>query len=141
MSNFQFESLLQSSGLTAESVHNLRIIFGVLPAERKIELMEDWPRYLDHFLAIEQKWEEERRANIELALAKMESIINDALERDRQKALTEAKKSQEHIVEVQGAEAFEASLAEQERKKKLEMLRNIWRNTPEPPLTDPLWNL
>lgn len=55
----------------------------------------------------------------------MESIINDALERDRQKALTEAKKSQEHIVEVQGAEAFEASLAEQERKKKLEMLRNI----------------
>ncbi|MFZ4461718.1 MAG: hypothetical protein ACOYN2_04260 [Patescibacteria group bacterium] len=55
MSNFQFESLLQSSGLSAESVHNLRIIFNVLPAERKIELMEDWPRYLDHFLAIEQK--------------------------------------------------------------------------------------
>lgn len=106
-------------------MHNLWVIFPALSDERKIELMDNWPAHLDTFLKIEKKGVEERKKNIESALSKIESIINDALERDRQKALQADKKQQETAEWSKGAAAFDNQLQTQEQQKKFEMLRNI----------------
>lgn len=147
MDNFQLRTYLITAPLGEEAKHNLTTIFRTLTDARKMEILNHWPKYLDLLLQIEQKGKEERQQNIQEALGKIENIISDALERDRQKAERETEKIQENHENFIGAETYDAQHRAQEFQKKLKALQRS--DTPLPlvpkppaipsnPLYDPL---
>ena len=125
MSNFQFQTYLQATPLGDESKHNLNTIFNTLTSERKFEILDNWPKYLDLLLQLEKKGKEEREKNIQEALKKIENLISDALERDRQKALQKSKSVEESREDFKRAEEYDTKQKAQEFQKKLSSLQQI----------------
>lgn len=55
MTNFQLQTYLATAPLGNEAKHNLTTIFYTLTDVRKLEILGNWPKYLDMLLKIEQK--------------------------------------------------------------------------------------
>jgi hypothetical protein len=117
------------------------VIFNTLTDGRKLEILNDWPKYLDLLLKIEKKGVEERQNNIREALGKIESIISDALERDRQKAVRETATQMQLQENTASGTQYDAQKRTREFQKRLDRFRQTEKPpaTPKPnPLSDPL---
>lgn len=124
--NFQFSLYLKESGLSEQERFNLERIFSALLPERRVEILENWPKYLDKLLEIKHYAEEERKRNILSAFDRIEKLVSDA----ELRAQDEKKRADEREKELQenrmGAEEYE-------KNKRLEALKRIGRPTEEPP--------
>lgn len=131
--NFQFSLYLRESGLSEQERFNLERIFSALLPERKVEIIENWPKYLDKLLEIKHYAEEERKRNILSAFDRIEKLISDAELRAKDEKAQAAEREKEFQANRAGAEEYE-------RNKRLEALKRIGRPTEErpPPLSDPL---
>ncbi len=143
MENFQLQTYLATAPLWEEAKHNLNTIFHTLSDSRKLEILNNWPKYLDLLLRIEKKGVEERQNNIQEAMWKIDDIISDALHREKERLIQEnTEKLKQHEYRI-GAAKYDIQIQNQELQKKLQILRQSEKppihNTP--PLFDPLWNL
>lgn len=143
MENFQLQTYLATAPLGDEAKHNLKTIFHTLNDVRKLEILWNWPKYLDLLLKIEQKWKEERDKNIAEALQKIENIISDGLERDRQKNREIATKIEQQQEDIMAAAQYDQQQKNQDFQKKLREIQQVWHTAPikTHPVFDPLWNL
>ncbi len=53
-------------------------IFSALLPERQVEILDNWPKYLDKLLEIKQYADEERRRNIANAFERIERLVSEA---------------------------------------------------------------
>ncbi|MDD2566225.1 MAG: hypothetical protein PHZ26_03945 [Candidatus Gracilibacteria bacterium] len=81
--NFKFRQLLEESGLIMAEKYDIGTIFSCLTNERKIEIIDSWPFYLDQLLKIRNESLEKRKTNIMNALNNIDNIVNEAILRKR----------------------------------------------------------
>ncbi|MDD2745256.1 MAG: hypothetical protein PHU93_01845 [Candidatus Gracilibacteria bacterium] len=143
MENFQLQTYLTTAPLGDEAKYNLKTIFHTLSDARKIEILGNWPKYLDMLLKIEQKGKEERDKNIAETLQKIENIISDGLERDRQKNKELAKKMEQQQEDILAAEQYDQQKKNEDFQKKLREIQQVGHtaSVKTNPIFDPLGNL
>jgi hypothetical protein len=138
MANFQFSLYLRESGLSEAERANLERIFESLTPDRKLDIIERWPRYLDRILQIRQYAEAERKRNILQAFARIEAILDDAELRKQEAAERTEKAAAEQRAVEEGSRAYDAA-------RRMDALKRIGRPVTatsepprEPPPNDPL---
>ncbi|EKE27635.1 MAG: hypothetical protein ACD_3C00183G0008 [uncultured bacterium (gcode 4)] len=109
--NFKFRQMLDTSGLSVAEKFDINNIFNCLSLWRKIEIMDNWPIYLDQILKIRNETQDKRRENIALALNNINNIVNEAILRQKDEEERKRKESIE-IQEINRA----ASTYDQMRK-------------------------
>lgn len=77
--NFKFKQLLDESWLNVQEKYDLSNIFNCLGDNRKIEILDNWPIYLNKILKIRNETLEKRRENIRNALNNINNIVNEAI--------------------------------------------------------------
>lgn len=116
--NFQFALYLRESGLSEQERYNLERIFSALLPERQVEIIDNWPKYLDKLLEIKHYADEERKRNIASAFDRIDKLLSDA----ELRAQESVRKAEERLKEIQenrmGAEEFD-------RLKKLDAMKNF----------------
>jgi thioredoxin reductase len=78
MQNFKFTSLLAVTPLSDEDKYNLTVIFSAMKPERQLDIIENWPNYLDRILQIHGKAEDERKRQIQETFTRINQMIDDA---------------------------------------------------------------
>jgi hypothetical protein len=81
--NFKFKQLLEQSGLSQAEKYDISNIFSCLSNDRKMEIIDKWPIYLNQILAIREESYEKRRAIIDRALQNINNLVNEAILRQR----------------------------------------------------------
>lgn len=118
--NFQFALYLKESGLSEQERYNLERIFSALLPERQVEIIDNWPKYLDKLLEIKHYADEERKRNIASAFDRIDKLLSDA----ELRAQESVRKAEERMKELRenrmGAEEFD-------RLKKLDAMKNLGR--------------
>lgn len=116
--NFQFSLYLKESGLSEQERSNLERIFSALLPERQVEIIDNWPKYLDKLLEIKHYADEERKRNIAAAFDRIDKLLSDA----ELRAKETVRKAEERLRELRenrmGAEEYE-------RLKKLDAMKNF----------------
>ena len=84
MSNSRFTELLDASPLSPEDKYNLGVIFDALRDERKIDIIDHWPLYLEKIVLIQHLAEEEKKRQVKLAFKKISALIDEAYLRDQE---------------------------------------------------------
>ncbi len=120
MDNYKFTSLLAQTTLSTAEKYNLTIIFNTLTDNRKIEIIENWRVYYDKILSIHNTAEEEKAENIRVTFAKINSLIDDAIQRDEVRKREEAKAEKQREEERKNSETYDM-------QRRMEQLRNIGR--------------
>lgn len=85
-----------------------------------MEILDNWPKYLDKLLEIKQYADEERRRNIANAFERIEKLVSEAELRAEEARKRTADMEAEFRLEAAGAEEYE-------RRRKLEALKNVGR--------------
>lgn len=103
--NFKFKQLLDESMLTQQEKYDLSNIFACLSDSRKIEIIGNWPFYLNWILKIRNETEEKRKENIMNALNNIDNIVNDAIlrkkdEEQRKQRESESKKEEQRTADI-----------------------------------------
>ena len=129
--NFQFALYLRESGLSEQERSNLERIFSALLPERQVEIIDNWPKYLDKLLEIKHYADEERKRNIASAFDRIDKLLSDA----ELRAQESVRKAEERLKELNenrmGAEEYD-------RLKKLDAMKNFGRPAvPVPEETKP----
>jgi stalled ribosome alternative rescue factor ArfA len=93
--NFKFKQMLDSSGLSISEKFDINNIFNCLSIDRKIEIIDNWPNYLNQILKIRNETQDKRRENIANALHNINNIVNDAILRQRDEEERKRKESLE----------------------------------------------
>lgn len=81
--NFKFKQLLEQSGLSFGEKYDISNIFNCLSDDRKMDIIDSWPFYLNQILKIRLETEDKRRENIAKALRNIDNIVNEAILRKK----------------------------------------------------------
>ncbi|EKE26839.1 MAG: hypothetical protein ACD_4C00137G0005 [uncultured bacterium (gcode 4)] len=87
--NFKFRQCIEESWLSFAEKYDIWNIFNCLSDERKIQIIDNWPHYLDQILKIRSETDDKRKENIRNALNNINNIVNEAILRQKE---SEAKK-------------------------------------------------
>ncbi len=90
MQNFKFTSLLTVTPLSDEDKYNLTVIFSAMKPERQLDIIENWPNYLDRILQIHGKAEDERKRQIQETFTRINQMIDDAYLKEQENKLIRA---------------------------------------------------
>ena len=136
MDNFQFTALLASSPFSPEERRNFTVIFNSLTPERKVQIIDGWPGYLDQILAIKHKAKEERERIIAEGFAKITQMMSEAYVREQAEARKKVQEAKEQEEIARNVEFYN-------RQKKLEQIRSLERASERFDMkhTDPLAGL
>ncbi|EKE29395.1 MAG: hypothetical protein ACD_2C00181G0003 [uncultured bacterium (gcode 4)] len=93
--NFKFKQLLEESGLSFSEKYDISNIFNVLSDERKIDILNKWPLYLNEIFKIRNESLEKRKENLTHALNNIEKIVNEAILRKRDEDERKSRESAE----------------------------------------------
>lgn len=105
--NFKFNQLLEQSGLSISEKYDIWSIFSALNDDRKIDIINKWPQYLNEILKIRQDSFEKRRENIVIALRNIDSIVNEAILRKKDEEERLRQKSIENSQIMKGTQSFD----------------------------------
>ena len=81
--NFKFRQYLEESSLTFAEKYDIWNIFNCLSNDRKIQIIDNWPFYLNQILKIRNETQEKRKENIMNALNNINNIVNEAILRQK----------------------------------------------------------
>lgn len=116
--NVRFVALLNSSPFSEEERYNIYTIFEVLKDARKVDILDNWQRYLEKLLTVKIHIDEERKTLVHETFQKIVAEIDDAYlrhEEEKKKIQIETKKRQEEMLAAMRYDF------EQNRKKIIEM--------------------
>lgn len=116
--NVRFVALLNSSPFSEEERYNIYTIFEVLKDARKVDILDNWQRYLEKLLTVKIHIDEERKTLVHETFQKIVAEIDDAYlrhEEEKKKIQVEIKKRQEEMLAAMRYDF------EQNRKKIIEM--------------------
>lgn len=116
MSNYKFTSLLAATPLSEEDKYNLTVIFTAMKEDRQLDIIENWPKYLDRILLIHGRAENDRKQQIQETFARINQLIDDAY-------LKEQQKKQNEIKEKQEKDANMIAAMEYDQKRKIAQIR------------------
>lgn len=85
MDNYKFQSLLAATSLSDEERHNLCVIFSALTPERQFNAMDNWGKYRDSIVFIQNTTTSKRNIQIEETFARINRLIDEASIRDSEK--------------------------------------------------------
>ncbi len=133
MDNYKFLSLLDATPLSAEGKHNLGVIFGALTPSRQLDIIDNWRRYLDNILIIENMAESERKFQIEETFGRINRLIDEAYIRDQEKKAFQK-------IEKQEKDAQMVASIEYDQRRMLDKIKNMEKSQElaREKLTDPL---
>jgi len=119
-SNFKLKQLLDESWLNVQEKYDLSNIFNCLSDSRKVEIIDNWPVYLNKVLKIRNETLEKRRDNIRNALNNINNIVNEAILRQKDEEKRREREAQENMEINKNAELYN----QMKRQKDLQNLIN-----------------
>ena len=118
MDNYKFLSLLAATPLSAEEKHNLGVIFSALTPSRQLDIIDNWWRYLDKILIIQNMAESERKFQIEETFGRINKLIDEAYIRDQEKKAFQK-------IEKQEKDAQMLASMEYDQRRRLDAMKNM----------------
>lgn len=106
-SNFKFKQLLNESWLNVQEKYDLSNIFNCLSDGRKIEIIDNWPTYLNKVLKIRNETLEKRRDNIRNALNNINNIVNEAILRQKDEEIRREREIRQNREIEKNAQAYD----------------------------------
>ncbi len=133
MDNYKFLSLLAATPLSAEEKHNLGTIFSALTPSRQLHIIDNWWKYLDKILMIQNMAEEERKIQIEETFGRINKLIDEAYIRDQERKAFQKIEKQEKDAQILAA-------MEYDQRRRLDKIKNIEKmhDAAREKLSDPL---
>lgn len=122
--NFKFKQLLDESWLNVQEKYDLSNIFNCLSDSRKVEILDNWPVYLNKILKIRNETLEKRRENIRNALDNINNIVNEAILRQKDEEKRKEQELKENREINKNAELYN----QMKRQKDLQNLINKQSN-------------
>ncbi len=124
--NFQFSAYLRESPLPESERADLERIFAMLRPERKVEILDAWPKYLAKILEIKAYAEEEKGRLMMETFARIDAILDDATLRANEEAARREREEAERLETVRISAEYDANA-------KLRAMRNLGRPAEPPP--------
>lgn len=118
--NFKFKQLLEQSWLSVAEKYDISNIFNYLSDDRKIDIIDKWPHYLNEILKIRQESFDKRRDNIARALKNIDDIVNEAILRKKDEEERKRQEMKENNEIVKNAQSYDEI-------RKLQNLQNLIR--------------
>lgn len=125
MPNTRFTFLLESTPLSSEDKYNLGIIFDALRDERKLDIINNWNKYVEKIILLQHLADAERNRLIQETFQKINTLIDEAYLRDqsnktkRKLQEEEARKNQESA-NIYDHERQRKNIIEEQRSRELE---------------------
>lgn len=121
MKNTQLAKLLARTPLSEEDIYNVTVIFGALPEERQIHILNHWEKYVARLIAERKQLDEKQEKEILMLLEQAETIL------DATKAKEKEQKIAQENAQKRMQREFEDALHFEENKKR-NKLKGIAKN-------------
>jgi hypothetical protein len=105
--NFRLVTLLERAPLPEEVKHNIVVIFSALSLERQGHILDNWDVYLLRFIRVREDVEEKVAREFLDGLRVIDTLLDEALIREREKSAYKAEKRKETREQLESTVAYE----------------------------------
>ncbi len=120
-SNFKFITFLNSSPFSDEERHNIYTIFSALRAERQLDILDHWSKYLEKLLAVKIHIETERQELVHQTFERIVHEIDDVYLRHQEEEEHILEESKQKQADMMAALQYDA----ERRQQKVLQVRQI----------------
>jgi hypothetical protein len=121
MKNFQLQILLERTPLSDADRHNILVIFSALSRGRQQHILDNWEVYIWKIIEARQKLDEEQRIELIETLKQANTLLDETIQRQKEKEAYRHHKQQEIRKELESTVAYE----QLQRLKKIKEVSQI----------------
>lgn len=106
MVNFKLQILLERTPLKEEDKHNISVIFSALSLERQAHILDHWETYIAKIIQARTTIEERQAQEFLSGLNTINTLLDEAIIREREKEAYKAHKKAEIRAELESTVAY-----------------------------------
>jgi hypothetical protein len=106
MKNFRLQILLERTPLTEADKYNIALIFSALSFSRQQHILDNWGIFAERFITERKRLDEEQRIALIETLKQANTLLDEAILREKEKQQYKEKKKQETRQELESTVAY-----------------------------------